>query len=57
MQVKIHILFCGDNSLNAALRQITFAAVKDHKYTYKFYLMKHLNMTMVRHLGLCYDKH
>jgi hypothetical protein len=57
MEVKIHILFCGDNSLNAALRQITFVAVKDNKYTYKFYLTKHLNMEMVRHFGLCCDKH
>jgi hypothetical protein len=36
--VKIHILFWGDNSWTAAIRQTKFHTVKDHGHTYKFHL-------------------
>jgi hypothetical protein len=35
--VKIHTLFCGDNSWTDALRQMNFGVVKDNRHTYKFY--------------------
>jgi hypothetical protein len=38
LNVKIHSLFRGDNSWNAALRQMNFGIVRDHEHTYKFYL-------------------
>jgi hypothetical protein len=38
LNVKIHSLFCGDNSWTIALRQMNFGTVRDHGYTYKFYL-------------------
>jgi hypothetical protein len=37
LNVKIHSLFCGDNSLTVALRQMNFGVVRDHGHTYKFY--------------------
>jgi uncharacterized protein YutD len=49
------VLFYGDNSRTAALRQTKFGTVKGHGHTYCFYmknyfvLQKLLNMTMVRH--------
>jgi hypothetical protein len=36
--VKIHSLFCGNNSWTVALRQINIGVVKDHGHIYKFYL-------------------
>jgi hypothetical protein len=33
LKVKIHILFCGDNSWTTACSQIKFGTVKDHRYT------------------------
>jgi hypothetical protein len=36
--VKIHNLFCGDNSWTVALRQMNFGIVRDHGHAYKFYL-------------------
>jgi hypothetical protein len=38
LNVKIHSLFCGDNSWTFALRQMNFSFVRDHGHTYKFYL-------------------
>jgi hypothetical protein len=38
LNVKIHSLFCGDNSSTVALRQMNFGIVKDHGHTYKVYL-------------------
>jgi hypothetical protein len=37
LNVKIHSLFCGNNSWTIALRQMNFGKVKDHGHTYKFY--------------------
>jgi hypothetical protein len=36
--VKIHSLFCGDNSWTVALRQMNFGIIRDHGHTYKLYL-------------------
>jgi hypothetical protein len=38
LKVKIHIFFHGDRSWTAGLRKMKFGTVKDHGYTYKFYL-------------------
>jgi hypothetical protein len=38
LNVKIRSSFCGDNSWTVALRQTNFGIVRDHGYTYKFYL-------------------
>jgi hypothetical protein len=38
LNVKIHSLFCGDNSRTVALRQMNFGIIRDHGHTYKFYL-------------------
>jgi hypothetical protein len=38
LNVKIHSLFCGDNSWTVALRPINFGIVRDNRRTYKFYL-------------------
>jgi hypothetical protein len=38
LNVKIHSLFCGDNSWTVALRQMNFGIVRDLGHTYKFYL-------------------
>jgi hypothetical protein len=38
LKVTIDILFHGDNSCTAALRQMKVWTVKDHGHTYKFYL-------------------
>jgi hypothetical protein len=35
VKVKINFLFYGDNSLNVALRRMTFGLVKDHRHTYE----------------------
>jgi hypothetical protein len=38
LNVKIHSLFCGDNSRTVTLRQMNFGTVRDHGHTYKLYL-------------------
>jgi hypothetical protein len=38
LKVKNPYLFHGDNSRIVALREIKFGVLKDHGYTYKFYL-------------------
>jgi hypothetical protein len=38
LNVKIHSLFCGDNSWTVVLTQMNFGIVKDHGHTYKLYL-------------------
>jgi hypothetical protein len=38
LNAKIHSLFCGDNPLTIALRQMKFGFVRDLGHTYKFYL-------------------
>jgi hypothetical protein len=38
LNVKIHGLFCGDNSWTVVLRQMNFSIVRDHEHIYKFYL-------------------
>jgi hypothetical protein len=38
LNIKIHSLFCGDNSRTVALGQMNFGIVEDHGHTYKFYL-------------------
>jgi hypothetical protein len=53
VEVRIHILFYGDNSWIVALRQIKFYSVKDYRYTYKFnlnhcFLTDLMNMAVVR---------
>jgi hypothetical protein len=56
LNVKIHSLFCGDNSGTVALRQMNFGAVRDHGHTYKFYESLFcltqflLNIAMVRNV-------
>jgi hypothetical protein len=37
-KLKTHILFCGDNSQTAALKQTKFGTMKDHGHAYKFYM-------------------
>jgi hypothetical protein len=39
LNVKIHSLFCGDNSWTVALRQMNFGRVRDHGHTYKFWVI------------------
>jgi hypothetical protein len=52
-KVKVHILFCGNNSWTVAVSQMKYGIAEDHGHTYKFYFIhyffnKLLNMTMVR---------
>jgi hypothetical protein len=60
LNVKVHILFYGDNSRNIPLRQMKFSTVKEDGHTYKFYLLymtKVLNVMMVRYIELCWDRY
>jgi hypothetical protein len=41
LNVKIYIVFCGDNSWTIALRQTKCFTVKAHGHTYKFYLNRY----------------
>jgi hypothetical protein len=61
LDVKIHVLFYGDNSRTILLTQMRFGVVKDHGRILKFHLNfilfdKVLNMAAVRTLKLCWDK-
>jgi hypothetical protein len=38
-QLKVNILFYGDNAWTVAVSQMKFGAVEDHGHTYKFYFI------------------
>jgi hypothetical protein len=40
-EVKVHILFYGDNSWTVAVSEMKFGTVEDHGHTYKFYFINY----------------